>query len=55
MKTKFSLFTRFQLVILAIFSPARLTKAITAGFIAAVDSLDDEELRVLVKELNDAN
>ncbi len=55
MKVKFSLFTRFQFALLAIISPQRLVTAITAGFLSAVDSLEDDELRMLVEALNDAD
>ena len=52
MKIKFSLFTRLQFAFLAIVSPQRLVTAITAGFLSAVDSLADDELRMLVEEIN---
>ena len=55
MKIKFGLFTRPQFALLAIISPQRLVTAISAGFLSAVDSLEDDELRLLVEEINDAN
>jgi hypothetical protein len=55
MKIKFGLYTRLQFALLAIISPQRLVTAVTAGFLSAVDSMDDEELKKLVQELNDAN
>lgn len=55
MPTKFGLVIRLQFAILAVISPERLVKAITAGFLSVVDSLDDAELRTLIKEINDAN
>lgn len=55
MPTKFGLFIRLQFALLAIVSPQRLVQAITAGFLSAVDSMEDEELKKLVQELNDAN
>ena len=55
MPTKFGLFIRLQFALLAIISPQRLVTAVTAGFLSAVDSMDDEELKKLVQELNDAN
>jgi hypothetical protein len=54
-KVKFSLSTRLQFALLAIISPQRLVTAITAGFLSAVDSLEDDELRMLVEEINDAD
>lgn len=54
-KVKFSLLTRLQFALLAIISPQRLVTAITAGFLSAVDSLEDDELRMLVEEINDAD
>ena len=44
MKIKFGLYTRLQFALLAIISPQRLVTAVTAGFLSAVDSMDDEEL-----------
>lgn len=55
MKNKFGIYTRFQFVLLALFSPERLVQAVTVGFLSAVDSMDDEELKKLVEELKDAN
>jgi len=55
MPTKFGLFIRLQFALLAIVSPQRLVQAITAGFLSAVDSMEDEELKKLVQELKDAN
>jgi hypothetical protein len=55
MKVKFGIYTRFQFVLLALFSPERLVTAVTAGFLSAVDSMEDDELKALVQELNDAN
>jgi hypothetical protein len=55
MKIKFGIYTRFQFVLLALFSPERLVTAVTAGFLSAVDSMEDDELKALVQELNDAN
>jgi hypothetical protein len=54
-KVKFSLLTRLQFALLALISPQHLVTAITAGFLSAVDSLDDDELRIFLKEINDAN
>jgi hypothetical protein len=36
-------------------SPQRLVTAITAGFLSAVDSLEEDELRMLVKEIINEN
>jgi hypothetical protein len=55
MKIKFGVYTRLQFVLLALLSPERLVQAVTAGFLSAVDSMEDEELKKLVQELNDAN
>ena len=55
MKTKFGLFTRLQFALLAVISPQRLVEAVTAGFLSAVDSMDDDELETLLTELDDAN
>ena len=55
LKVKFSLLTRLQFEFLAMISPQRLVTAITAGFLSAVDSLEDDELRMLVAEINDAD
>ena len=55
MRIKFGLYTRLQFALLAIISPQRLVQAITAGFLSAVDSMEDEELKKLVLELKDAN
>ena len=55
MKIKFGIYTRLQFALLAIISPQRLVQAITAGFLSAVDSMEDEELKKLVQELKDAN
>jgi hypothetical protein len=55
MKIKFGLYTRLQFALLAIISPQRLVTAITAGFLSAVDSLEDDELKMLVKGINDAD
>lgn len=55
MKIKFGLFTRLQFAFLAVISPQRLVTAITAGFLSAVDSLEDDELRMLIAEINDAD
>jgi hypothetical protein len=52
---KFSLLTRLQFALLAIISPQRLLTAITAGFLSAVESLEDDELRMLVKEISNEN
>jgi len=54
-KVKFSFLTRLQFAFLAMISPQRLVTAITAGFLSAVDSMEDEELKKLVQELKDAN
>ena len=54
-KVKFSLLTRLKFALLAIISPQHLVIAITAGFLSAVDSLDDDELRMLVKEISNEN
>ena len=54
-RVKFSLLTRLQFAFLAMISPQRLVTGITAGFLSAVDSLEDDELRALLKEINDAN
>ena len=53
MRVKFGLFTRLQFALLAIISPQRLVEAVTAGFLSAVDSMEDEELEILLMELND--
>jgi hypothetical protein len=55
LKVKFSLLTRLQFALLAIISPQRLLTAITAGFLSAVESLEDDELRMLVKEISNEN
>ena len=55
MKLKFGLLTSLQFAFLAIISPQRLVEAITAGFLSAVDSLEDDELRLLVEEINNEN
>jgi hypothetical protein len=55
MKIKFGVYTRLQFALLAIVSPQRLVQAITAGFLSAVDSMEDEELKKLLQEMNDAN
>jgi hypothetical protein len=55
MKTKFGLFVRLQFALLAVISPQRLVTAVTAGFLSAVDSLKDDELKLLIKEINDAD
>jgi hypothetical protein len=55
MKIKFGIYTRFQMVLLGLFSPKRLVRSVIAGFLSAVDSMDDEELKELVMELEDAN
>jgi len=55
MKIKFGVYTRLQFALLAIISPQRLVQAVTAGFLSAVDSMEDEELKKLVQELKDAN
>ena len=54
-KVKINLLTRLQFALLAIISPQRLVTAITAGFLSAVESLEDDELRMLVEEINDAD
>jgi hypothetical protein len=54
-RVKFSLFTRLQFALLAVISPQRLVTAITAGFLSAVDSLDDDELRMFVKDISNEN
>tara|TARA_R110001606_G_C14937186_1_gene598768 strand:- start:88 stop:384 length:297 start_codon:yes stop_codon:yes gene_type:complete len=53
--TTFGLFTRLQFALLAVISPQRLVEAVTAGFLSAVDSMDDDELETLLTELDDAN
>ena len=55
MKIKFGLFTRLQFALLAIISPQRLVTAITAGFLSAVESLEDDELRMFVKGISNEN
>lgn len=55
MKIKFGFYTRLQFALLSIISPQRLVTAITAGFLSAVDSLEDDELRLLIEEINDAD
>ena len=55
MTTKYGMITRLQVIFLAVFSPQRLMTAVLAGFLQAVDKLDDDQLKMLVKELNDAN
>jgi hypothetical protein len=55
MKIKFGIYARFTGALLALFSPERLVQAVTAGFLSAVDSMEDEELKKLVQELKDAN
>lgn len=55
MKIKFGIYTRLQFALLAIISPQRLVQAITAGFLSAVDSLEDDELKLLIEEINDAD
>ena len=55
MKIKFGLFTRLQFALLAIISHQRLVTAITAGFLSAVESLEDDELRMLVKDISNEN
>ena len=54
-KVKFSLLTRLQFAFLAMINPQRLVTAITAGFLSAVESLEDDELRMLVKEISNEN
>jgi len=44
---------RLNFALLALFSPARLILAILTGFLSAIDSLDDEELKQLLLELKD--
>ena len=55
MTTKYGIITRLQIIFLAVFSPKRLITATLAGFLQSVDKLDDDQLKMLVKELNDAN
>ncbi len=55
MPTKFGFFIRLQYALLVIICPQSLVMAITASFVAATDSLEDYELRILLKEMNDAN
>ena len=47
------LLRRLNFALLALFSPARLILAILTGFLSAIDSLDDEELKQLLLELKD--
>jgi len=47
------LLRRLILAFLALFFPARLILAILTGFLSAVDSLDDEELKELLLELKE--
>ena len=51
-KVKFSFLTRLQFAFLAMISPQRLVTAITAGFLSAVDSMEDEELKKLVQAVS---
>lgn len=44
---------RFTFAFLALFFPARLILAILKGFLGAIDSLDDEELKELLLEIKD--
>ena len=44
---------RLFFAFLALFSPARLIIAILSGFMSAVESLDDEELRQMIIEIKD--
>jgi len=55
MPTKFGLFIRLQFALIAIVSPQLLVQAVTAGFLSAVDSMEDEELKKLLQEMNDAS
>jgi hypothetical protein len=55
MKIKFGIYNRFHFVLLALFSPKRLMRSVIAGFLSAVDSMEDEELKEFVQELKDAN
>ena len=54
-KVKFSLLTRLQFAFLAMISPQLLVTAITDGFLSAFDSLEEDELRLLVKEISNEN
>ena len=47
------LLRRLNFALLALFSPARLILAILTGFLSAIDSLGDEELKQLLLELKD--
>ena len=55
MKIKFGIYARFQFVLLALFSPKRLMRSVIVGFLSAVDSMDDEEVKEFMQELKDAN
>lgn len=44
---------RLTFAFLALFSPARLIIAILTGFLSAIDSLDDDELKQLLLEIKD--
>jgi len=44
---------RLTLAFLALTSPSRLILAILTGFLRAIDSLDDEELKELILELEE--
>ena len=54
-KVKFNLLARLQLAFLAMINPQCLVTAITDGFLSAVESLEDDELRMLVKEISNEN
>lgn len=43
---------RIRFALFALFSPERLTLEIIRGFIEVVDTLSDEELKALVKQVN---
>lgn len=42
---------RLVFAFLALFSPDRLVMAILSGFLSAIESLDDDQLKELVKDL----
>ena len=44
---------RLTFAFLALFSPSRLILAILTGFLRAIESLDDEELKELLLELKE--
>jgi hypothetical protein len=44
---------RLTFAFLALFSPSSLILAIVTGFLSAIDSLEDEELKKLLLEIKD--